>query len=180
VVVRQPLKQKITFELSKENIAKLRQLSRDDAIPPSMLVDQMLLQDLANRASSSISEYIPIRKVLLSRLLEKFSEKEVSEIARSIARVSTRKIIQRLRRDYHIMSSVDVVDALIRISNLKYTHEINHGIHRFTITHDLEKKWSLYLFEIYSSVLHQFKFRKIDISFTDRQLTFTVILRSIL
>ncbi len=141
-------KQNITFDLDKSSIARLRQLSRDEAISKSMIIDQMLVQYLGNRTTSALSDYIPIRKILLIKLLEKFTEKEVIEIAKSIARISTKKIIQRLRQEHHIMSSIDVVEALIRISSHKYMHDVNYGIHRFMIQHNLGKKWSLYLYEI--------------------------------
>lgn len=174
------LKQSIKFDLDKNSLARLQQLSRNESIPKSVIVDQMLVQYLGNRATSTLSEYIPIRKVLLVRLLEKFSEKEVIEIAKSIARISTRKIILRLRQEHHIMSSIDVVEALIRISSHKYKHEVNYGIHGFSIEHNLGKKWSLYLYEIYSSVLRQFKFKKIDIAVSSNQITFTVIVKAIM
>jgi hypothetical protein len=174
------LKQNINFDLDRSSLAKLQQLSKDEAISKSMIIDQMLVQYLGSRSASTLTDYIPIRKILLIKLLEKFTEKEVTEIARSIARISTKKIIYRLRQEHHIMSSIDVVEALIRISSHKYIHDVNYGIHRFTIQHNLGKKWSLYLYEIYSSVLRQFKFKKIDIEVTANQITFTVIVKAIM
>ena len=174
------MKKKATFLLDKDSIVRLQKLARDEAIPESILVDQMLVQYLATRATSSLSEYIPIRKILLTRLLEKFSETEVTAIAKDLAKIATKKLIQRLRQDYHIVSSVGVVDALVRISNLKYKYEVNYGIHKFTIDHNLGIKWSLYLYEIYSSVLRQFRFKKIEIEYTKNQITFTIIMRTIL
>jgi hypothetical protein len=174
------LKQNANFKLDKSSLAKLQQLSKDEAISRNMIVDQMLVQYLGNRTTSTLSDYIPVRKVLLIRLLEKFTEKEVSEIAKSIARISTRRIINILRQDHHIMSSIDVVEALLRISSHKYKHDVNYGIHSFIIEHRLGKKWSLYLYEIYSSVLRQFKFKKIDIAASSNQITFTVIVKAIM
>ena len=173
-------KQKINFELDKTSLSKLQQLSRDEAISKSTIIDQMLVQYLGSRSTSSLSEYIPVRKVLLIKLLEKFTEKEVSKIAKSIAKTSTKKIIYRLRQEFHTMSSIDVEESLIRISNHKYTHDVNYGIHRFLIEHNLGKKWSLYLYEIYSAVLRQFKFKKVDIAVSNNQLTFTVIVKAIM
>ncbi len=178
--MKNPPKQKITFDLDKSSVAKLQQLSKIEAIHKSVIIDQMLVQYLGSRTSSTLSEYMPIRKILLIRLLEKFTEKEVIEIAKSISRISSRKIILRLRQEHHIMSSVDVIEALIQISSHKYMHDVNYGIHRFTIQHNLGKKWSLYLYEIYSSVLRQFKFKKIDIALSNNQLTFTVIVKAIM
>jgi hypothetical protein len=178
--VQSSLKQSVKFDLDKTSVAKLQQLSRDEAIPKSMIIDQMLVQYLVSRSASTLSDYIPIRKILLIRLLEKFTEKEVTEIARSIARISTKKIIHRLRQEHHTMSSIDVVEALIRISSHKYMHDVNYGIHRFIIQHNLGKKWSLYLYEIYNSVLRQFRFKKIDIEVTANQITFTVIIKAIM
>src|SRR5436309_13934082 len=99
-------KQSVKFALDRGNVARLHKLSRAEAIYPSMLIDQMLVQYLGFRTSSTISEFIPIRKILLIRLLEKFSESEVTQIAQSIARLSTRTIILRLRQEVHIMSSI--------------------------------------------------------------------------
>jgi len=178
--VQPNLKQSANFELDKGSLAKLQQLSKDEAISKSMIVDQMLVQYLGSRSASTLSDYIPIRKILLIKLLEKFTEKEVTEIAKSIARISTKKIIHRLRQEHHIMSSIDVVEALIRISSHKYTHDVNYGIHRFIIQHHLGKKWSLYLYEIYNSVLRQFRFKKIDIEATSNQITFTVIVKAMM
>jgi len=114
------------------------------------------------------------------KLLEKFTEKEVASIAKAIARTSTKKIILRLRQEHNVMTSIDVVESLIRISNYKYKHDVNYGIHSFTIQHNLGKKWAVYLYEIYNSVLRQFKFKKIEISVSDKQLIFTVIMKIII
>jgi len=173
-------KQNIAFDLDKSSVTKLHQLSRDEAIPKSTIIDQMLVQYLGNRMASTLSDYIPVRKILLIKLLEKFTENEIIEIAKSIARISSRKIIQRLRQEHHMISSIDVVEALIRISSHKYTHDVNYGIHQFTIQHNLGKKWSLYLHEVYSSVLRQFKFKKVDIAVSNNQITFTVIVKAIM
>ena len=175
-----PIKQNITFQLDKTTISKLRELSRAEAIPPDMLINQMLIQYLGQRSAFTISEYMPVRRVLLMKLLEKFTEKEVASIAKSIARASTKKIILRLRQEHNVMTSIDVVESLIRISNYKYKHDVNYGIHSFTIQHNLGKKWAVYLYEIYSSVLRQFKFKKIEINVSDKQLIFTVIMKIII
>ena len=177
--VPRSFKQSVKFELDRANVVRLHKLSKSEAISPSMLIDQMLIQYLGARTASTISEFIPTRKILLIRLLEKFSEEEIIGIAKSIARFSARKIILRLRQEYHMMSSIDVVEALIRISNHKYKHDVNYGIHRFNISHNLGKKWSLYLYEVYSSVLHQFQFKKVDITVSGNQLTFTIIVKAI-
>lgn len=180
VVITSQVKQKITFQLDKANIAKLRQLSKSESISSDMLIDQMLVQYLSHRTSSTIYDYIPIRKILLIRLLKKFTEQEVTSMAKSLATISTKKIIIRLRQEFNVMSSVDVVEALIRLSSHKYRHEVNYGIHQFVIQHNLGKKWSLYLYEIYSSVLRQFRFKKVNIVADNNKLTFTIIIKTIL
>ena len=173
-------KQKITFQLDKTSILKLQQLSKTESIGTDMLIDQMLVQYLSQRTASTVYDYIPIRKTLLIRLLKKFTEQEVITLAKSIAKISTKKIIIRLRQEFNVMSSVDVVEALIRLSSHKYKHDVNYGIHQFVIQHNLGKKWSLYLYEIYSSVLRQFKFKKVNIIADNNRLTFTIIIKTAL
>lgn len=180
MVINNQSKQKVTFNLDKTNLLKLKQLSKIESINTDILIDQMLIQYLSQRASSTIYDYIPIRKILLIKLLKKFTEQEVTSLAKSIAKVSTKKFIAILRQEPGILSSVDVVEALIRLSTHKYKHDVSYGIHQFIIEHNLGKKWSLYLYEIYSSVLRQFKFKKVNIVIDDNKLTFTIIMKTIL
>jgi hypothetical protein len=96
---------------------------------------------------------------LLSSLINRIPEKEISSIAEYKAKNETKDFVLLLRRDYNIESALDVIETWIKISGYPYRHEVNytrHLRHSYVIRHDAGRNWSLYLAELYRFLFEEF------------------------
>lgn len=169
-------KQKFSISLSKEVLGRLRIVAKRD----SMSVNNLINQALENYSSWSLhnKEFIPIRKALLSKLLEKFTHEEIESIAAGIARSSNKDTVLRFTSQFDVLNTLKTWDGWLRLTGFPYSYEVEDSIHRFVILHDLGSKWSLYMAKLLASTMNQFGIIPIY-ECTDKILSFTVDLGQI-
>jgi len=169
-------KQKFSISLSKEVLDRLRIVAKRE----SMSVNNLINQTLENYSNWSLhnTEFIPIRKALLSRLLEKFTHEEIDSIAASIARTSNKDTVLRFTNQFDVLNTLKTWDEWLRLTGFPYSHEVEGSIHRFIVLHDLGSKWSLYMAKLLASTMNQFGIIP-TYEYTDKILSFTVDLGQI-
>jgi hypothetical protein len=111
---------------------------------------------------------------LLSNLISRLSEKEISSIAEHIAKNETKDFILLLRNEYNIEAALDVIETWIKVSGYPYRHEVNYTRHSYVIHHDVGKNWSLYLAELYRFLFEEFALEKVEFDLNYNSLDFTV------
>ena len=169
-------KQKFSISLSNEVLDRLRTVSKRKSLSVNNLINQ-ILENYSNWSLHS-TEFIPIRKVLLSKLFEKFSHDEIDSIAATMARTSNKDTVLRFRSQFDILNTLKTVDAWLHMTGFPYSYEVEDSIHRFIVLHDLGSKWSLYMAKLLASTMNQFGIIP-KYEYTDKILSFTVDLGQI-
>jgi hypothetical protein len=105
--------------------------------------------------------------------LEKISEQDIIAIAEDIAK-SSKDFILLLKNQYNIESTLDFIETWIRISGYPYRHEVSYTRHSYILHHDMGRKWSLYLSELYRHLFEEFGLAKPYFDITDNTLSFKV------
>jgi hypothetical protein len=111
---------------------------------------------------------------LLSSLINRIPEKEISSIAEYIAKNETKDFVLLLRNEYNIESALDVIETWIKISGYPYRHEVNYTRHSYVIQHDVGRSWSIYLGELYRFLFEEFGLKKVEFDVNDNSLDFIV------
>ncbi|MDE1725653.1 MAG: hypothetical protein KGH89_00115 [Thaumarchaeota archaeon] len=118
--------------------------------------------------------FLSVRRSLLQELLKQYSEKNISNIARRVAKDTTKDIVLLLRKQYNTKSFLSVIEASIKASNYSYQHEINDTVHTFIIQHDMGKKWSIYLAELYQSMIEELDANRVGYDLTANTVSFSI------
>jgi hypothetical protein len=127
--------------------------------------------------------FISVRRELIVKLMEKLLEQEISSIVEYIAKTSNKDFIMMLRNQYNIESALDLIETWIRISGYPYRHEVDGDntnnnnyttVHSYILQHDMGRKWSLYLSELYRHLFEEFGLEKSYFDITDNTLSFKV------
>lgn len=79
-----------------------------------------------------------------------------------------------LRNEYNIDSALDVVETWIKISGYPYTHKTDGSKHTYIIQHEMGKKWSIYLSELYRFLFEAFELKHVDFDVSNNMLSFVV------
>lgn len=164
-------KQKFSISLSKEVLERLRTVSKKESLSVNNLINH-ILENYSNWSLHN-TEFMPIRKALLSKLLEKFSHEEIESIAVSMAHASNKDTVLRFRSQFDVLNTLKTFDEWLRMTGFPYSYEIEDSIHRFIVLHDLGSKWSLYMAKLLASTMNQFGIIP-KYECTDKILSFTV------
>ena len=174
--IKQPQHQSesITFRLDSTILNKLHHEAEQKDINVNTLVSHIIRGHIGWHSNAAKAGFVTVRRGLLSNLINRLSEKEISSIAEYIARSETKDFVLLLRNEYNIESALDVIETWIKISGYPYRHEVDYTRHSYVIQHDVGKNWSLYLSELYRNLFEEFGLKKVEFDLNDNTLDFIV------
>jgi hypothetical protein len=85
-----------------------------------------------------------------------------------------------LKKEYDIKSTLDFLAIWIKLSGYLYRHEETNkdgqNMHSYVIQHDMGKKWSIYLANLYQFLFDELgeNKRRIEFDKTENTLAFTI------
>ena len=175
---RKPTKSKnesITFRIYSESVTRLRKDANDEDISVNTLVNQILRNHIEWHCVASKAGFISVRRGFVKAMIDKLSEEEVKMLAREIATTSNRDFLMILRNKVSLESAIDFVESWLRTSGFVYRRESNtSGKYSFVIQHDMGRKWSLYLGELYKHLFEECKATRYYYDARDSMLSFTI------
>jgi len=164
----------ITFRLDGFILNKLHREAEQKDISVNTLVSHIIKEYIDWHSNAAKAGFVTVRKGLLSNLINRLPEKEISSISEYIAKTETKDFVLLLRNEYNIESALDVIETWIKISGYPYRHEVDYTQHSYVIQHDMGKNWSLYLSELYRFLFEAFGLRKVEFDLNHNTLDFTV------
>ena len=164
----------ITFRLDNTILNKLHREAEQKDISVNTLVSHIIRRHIDWHSNAAKAGFVTVRRGLLSKLINRLSEKEISLIAEYIAKNETKDFVLLLRNEYNIESALDVIETWIKISGYPYRHEVNHNRHSYVIQHDMGKNWSLYMAELYRFLFEEFGLKRTEFDLNHNTLDFIV------
>jgi hypothetical protein len=164
----------ITFRLDNNIVNKLHREAERKDISVNTLVSHILRGHIDWHSNAAKAGFVTVRRGLLSNLINRLPEKEISSIAEYIAKNETKDFVLLLRNEYKIESALDVIETWIKISGYPYRHEVNCTQHSYVIQHDIGKNWSLYLAELYRFLFEEFGLKRVEFDLSHNTLYFAV------
>ena len=152
----------------------LRKTAEEEKITLNSLTNQIFNQFVKWDSSASKAGMIPLPKVLLVKIMDKLSKEDIIKLAEYMVTNEIKDIILVLRTEHSINSFLDVVEAWAKTSGFPYIHEdLGGSTHKYVITHDMGKNWSLYFGIIFTRILEELKVPHVNCEFTDKTLIFS-------
>lgn len=164
----------ITFGLDAEILKKLREEAVQKDVSINTLVSQTLKQHMEWYSNAAKAGFVSARKSFLKGLLELISDKDLSYISKKIAENETKDFVLLLRNEFTIENALSALESWFRASGYPFRHETTEFMHSYVIQHDMGRKMSVNLAEIYHFLFESFKLKRVDFDMTDRTLSFIV------
>jgi uncharacterized protein (DUF4415 family) len=164
----------VTIRFDKDALDRLRRESKDSQVSLNTVINHIAMQHLAWYAHGCKAGFIVVRKGDIVKMLEKISEKDVTEIAEYVTRKESKEFITMLRNEYTITSALDVIETWVKVAGYSYRHEVIGSEHFYIIQHDMGLKWSLYLKEQYGVILEDFGVQRADFRASQNIVVFKV------
>ena len=173
-VKQQHQSESITFRLDSTILNKLHREAQQKDISVNTLVSHIIRGHIDWHSNAAKAGFVTVRRGLVSNLINRLSEKDISSIAEYIAKNETKDFVLLLRNEYNIESALDVIETWIKISGYPYRHEVNYTRHSYVIQHDMGKNWSLYLTELFRNLFEEFGLKRVEFDLTHNSLDFIV------
>ena len=166
--------QSITFRLDRQTINKLRREAAQKDVSINTRVSQIIKRHGEWHSNAAQAGFISVRKSFLIRLMEKLSDQEVSSISEEIAKKETKDFVLLLRNGYSLEAALGVIECWIVISGFPFRHENTDTIHSYVVQHEMGRKMSNYLAELYRNLFLEFFLKKVRFDLTDNAISFVV------
>jgi hypothetical protein len=160
----------VTFRIPSHTLSELREESDKKQVSLNILVNQVFKDYLDWHRYASQGRSIDYPRNVMSRVFDKLTLEELSEIAVDIAKKNFVDLAL-LRGEVTISFYLDTIQKWLRISALPYKHEVNDNVHNFIIEHRMGKNFSFFLKEYNSDILDLLEIKS-DFSITDNIVAF--------
>jgi hypothetical protein len=144
---------------------------------------RLSLNTLATQIFKTHTEYgsmaakagmVSFHKSLLIRIMDRLSEDEIVKLSEYIARNEMKDTILLMKKRYTASAFVDFIESWARVSGFEYRHDIDGGTHSFVIQHDMGRRWSMYIANVFKHVFSDVGAKWADFQSTDNAVTFNV------
>ena len=169
--VRKQTTEGVTFRIPSSSITQLREESKKKQVSLNTLVNQIIKDHLDWHASAALAGFFYVPRATFSGLLDHLTEDESSELAMIIAKRDL-DIGLLLTGELTLSSFLNILENYSRISTFAYKHEVANEVHNFIIQHDMGRKYSFFVKEIFQYILQEMFKIKLDFTITDNTARF--------
>lgn len=163
----------VTFRVPSGSLHQLREESKKKRVSLNTLVNQIFQEHLDWHAYAAQAKLHPVPRSSLSKIIDKLTEEQLSEVAVTMAKTDFVDVGLLLRGEFTISSFLNIVENWSRISAFPYKHEVENDVHNFIIQHDMGRKYSFLLKEIYRYIVEEMFERKTYFTITDNTVVFS-------
>jgi len=171
-----PKNENITFRLDSSMVSRLRKEADEKEISVNRLVSQIIKHYIDWHSIAPKAGFIPVRKYLVTHLLDKLSEEQLKANAEQVASTTNLDILMLFKNKISIESALDFIESWLKASDIVYIHERIEFKHTFVIHHNMGQQWSIYLGELYTHLFNLFKAR--DFKYEARHGTLSFVLET--
>jgi hypothetical protein len=162
----------ITFRIPSSSINQLREDSKKKQVTVNTLVNQIIKDHLDWHRYAGQARMFHVPRSTFRRLVDKFTEEELSKFAVTIAEKDFVDIGLLLRGEFTLPSFLNILETWSKMSSIPYKHETNNDMHNFIIQHDMGRNFSFLIKELYRYILEDMFERKSDFTLTDNTVMF--------
>jgi hypothetical protein len=153
----------VTFRVNTEILNRLKKEASDSDISPSTLVNQLIKNHVGWHSVAPKAGFIPVGRVLITKLFEELDDQEIRSIANHVAKASNRELLLHLRTEITTEAALDFFESWLKASNFGYRYQGTDNFrHSYVVQHNMGKKWSLYVGELYKHLFEECKAQKFE------------------
>jgi hypothetical protein len=164
----------VTFRLPSENLEQLYKEAETRQISVNTLVNQIINEHLDWHLYAAQAKLYYVPKPFISRVLGRFTEQQLSDLAEVSANKDFVDIGLLLRGEFTISSFLSILENWSRISDIPYRTEENEIAQKIIIEHNMGPKYSYLFKEIYRRLLENAFDTKTQFDITDNTIVLTI------
>ena len=165
----------ITFRIYSDAVTKLRREANEKDISFNTLVNQILKSHVEWHSVAADAGFISVRRGFVKTILERLSDEEVKALAEHVAKTTNHDILRIFENKINTEAAIIFLGAWLRASGFPYRYGLKEdNTHSFVIQHDMGRKWSFYLGELFRHLFEECKANKF--TYDARESTLSLLL----
>ena len=143
----------VTFRLPEELVEDLREESKNTQISLNTLANQILNKYVAWERPSGKLGLIPMPRPLVKEIFRDMPNKRIQRVARNSCKDAIKELVLIKEGNLTLDSFILVFNEWLRASWIVHRYKKNIEGHHYVIYHNLNKTFSIYLAELFISIL---------------------------
>lgn len=164
----------VTLRFDGDVLEQLRKEANQKRVSLNTLASQIFKTHTEFSGAAAKAGMIAFPKNLLIRLMNRLSEDEIKHLSQEIAKNDMKDMLLMIKRQYSTEAFIDLIESWIRVCGFPFTHDQSGNTHNFIIQHDMGKRWSVYLAELFKFVFNDLGTKWADFQTTDNMITFNL------
>lgn len=164
----------VTLRFDGDLLEDLRRESEHKRISLNTLATQIFRTHAEYGSMAAKAGMVSFHKSLLVRVMERLPEDEIVKLSEYIALNEMRDTVLLMKKRYDAAAFIDFIESWARVSGFEYRHDVSGDTHSFVIQHDMGKRWSLYIANVFKHVFTDVGAKWADFQTTDNTVTFNV------
>lgn len=164
----------VTMRFDGDTLERLRKEADQKRVSLNTLASQIFKTHTEFTGAAAKAGMVSFQKNLLIRLMNKLSEDEIRMLSQEIAKNEMKDTVLMVKRKYSVESFIDFIESWIRVSGFPFSHDVSGNTHHFIVQHDMGKRWSIYLAELFKFVFQDLGAKWADFQTTDNTIMFNV------
>jgi len=164
----------VTLRFDSKILAELRQESDHKRISLNTLATQIFRTHTDYGSLAAKAGMVSFHKSLLIHMMDRLSEDEIMKLSEYVAKNDMKDTILLMKKRYDASAFVDFVESWARICGFEYRHDVSDSTHAFVIQHDMGKRWSIYIANVFKYAFTDVGAKWSDFQSTDNTVTFNV------
>jgi hypothetical protein len=167
----------VTLRFGADMLEDLRKESDHKRVSLNTLATQIFRTHAEYGSMAAKAGMVSFHKTLLVRLMDRLSDEEVIKLSEYIAKNEMKDTVLLMKKKYDLETFVDFIEAWARVSGFEYRHDTNDNTHSFVIQHDMGKRWSVYIANVFKHGFSNVGAKWADFQITDSTVSFNVEIR---
>lgn len=163
-----------TFRIDKEILEKLRGEANEDKVTLNALVNQILSEFVEWYSPAKKAKMIPLPKSLLVKIMNNLTREQIIQVSEYMVKNEIKDLILILKKEHTVTSFLGAVESWAKTSGFPFNYEdIGGSSHKYVISHEMGKNWSLYFGILFSRILEELGVKHVNFEITDKTLVFS-------
>jgi len=162
-----------SFRLDSKKLEKLKKEAENNELSLNQLLNQIIGDYVNFRSVAKSAGFMSIPKPVMIRMMEKFSEDDAKKVGIEHSEKDVESILCMLRNNYNVDDFLDTIEYWVKDSGFSFRHDVQNGLHKYVIHHDLGKNWSWYMSEFISKTIEKMIERKVVSVVTGNLIAFS-------
>jgi hypothetical protein len=169
-----PASGSVTLRFDSSLLEDLRRESDHKRISLNTLATQIFRTHMEYGSMAAKAGMVSFHKSLLIRIMESLSEEEILKLSEYIAKNEMKDTVLLMKKRYDAAAFVNFIESWARVSGFEYRHDVSDHTHSFVIQHDMGKRWSIYIANVFKHAFSDMETKWADFHSTDNTVTFNV------